>query len=354
MDLSKLDVEIFTHRYAQEIIKIQSQVARLSELCRGPNNLRQVRVFLSVFMPGDGDEDIDKRFMKNELFYHSTRYFLRQHIAAFLLDPLRNLRLSPGGRVSINSGYFKLSVFKGIPKLLTNACLMESSTTDYESITAYVDAIDNPRQVAESYCKERSLDHYSLAHEGHAKEEILTTLIRGDVQAFSTGHGKFIARVLVLLNAPTQFHKHRREEDAPPQPNPLTDEEATSFGRALARLAEARPKDSMLNSSGPVHVENAIARWQAAHKLRFMAHRKETREIKAERATKRIKLDEGARGTWENDASSGSEFEITDDEEVYAENYSDGKYDYCFMQDEGEDSDGLSWCAEDSPWYRWY
>lgn len=89
------------------------------------NQLQDVHISCKVFMYADSQGKSTKRYFKEQFFHHNTGGISRQHMVAFMLDPLRNIRLSLGGKLTLGCSwghgsdceYFDLSVFNQVGHL---------------------------------------------------------------------------------------------------------------------------------------------------------------------------------------------------------------------------------------------
>lgn len=170
-------------------------------------------------------------------------------------------------------------------------------------------------------------------------EDVLKALITADAKSLHFHHEHFVARVHDLLEDTVPSQAQRR--------GPFTTSQAyhrrkqTEFDRALEKLADLRPKAVDVSDSGAALVSEAIDRWKAGHKPKFMAHRKMKRDMQGQRPTKRVKLDREASDSQEHVRSEESEVEY--DEWLYSNSYRDGSYDTCYLENEAGDSDSEKW-----------
>lgn len=114
-----LEVIINTREYEESVCQIYCHMAKIASQLKSSKQLQNVEITLGIRMATDLYNDINREYLKKRLLYHRDGSASRQHIAAFILDPLRDVRLVAGGRITFSCNYFDLSAFKDIPKVLT-------------------------------------------------------------------------------------------------------------------------------------------------------------------------------------------------------------------------------------------
>lgn len=328
-----------------EVCESHVLIAQLAQWLK-QNRLRSMRIYFDVIMAYDEGYTQDKAFFKRGLFYHKNGECSRQHVAASIMDPLRNVRISQGGEVSIHPGYFELSAFQTLPERLTKGMLTQKAPAMYTAFVPYMQALQDVRKLVYPSYRQQWWTYTDGRHLEVAHQKILCEIIKGNIEKMKARHEKYVSLFCAAIQDPLAFRtSHASAIDD--IKGPLTDEQAIVVGRAMARLAKSRPRMLERTDLGVTHVDMAIASWKAAHKSKFMAHLEENSEDwKHERLEYREERKRLARIMGEDVDSDDSDMGISDTEihsELHEEIHYDDELDYNFLDNEAEDSDGLVW-----------
>ncbi|KAM0722039.1 hypothetical protein Q7P37_002965 [Cladosporium fusiforme] len=307
------------------------------------NKLQSLCIFFDIFfLPSDGeDSPLGAASLKSELSQHKAGDLTRQHIAAFMMDPLRSIRLAAGGKVAMDV-CFELSAFQQVRNVLEKEMLTAKPppSPSYGPFIPYIQALKAVDGMVRSYAEQYR--YYFRLGEPPPTNAIVHEIIRGDLKEMTAHHEKYVRCVLTRLRDPMPGgHRYRQDYDCF-QPQPLTDGRAVEFGRALTRLATSLPRTLDVSALGPTLVDKAIVGWKAAHKAKFMAKRRRMREEErfARGAGKRLKREDGGDLSVEvwpvcEDGAGDTDF---DDQ-----GYGDGRRYDKFLGGEEQDSDAVIW-----------
>ncbi|KAK5119163.1 hypothetical protein LTR85_007777 [Meristemomyces frigidus] len=240
--VKRLDLFLSSDGRPRDVREAHELVVALVGWLNAPNQLQHLNILLDVHMsPRDDDQRVGLSYMRSQLVTQRPDDISRQQIAAFVIDPTRNLRLSQNGaRLRIRFPGFRLAAFKHLPSLIKRDMRNTSKPpVDHDPFGHYTSRTDEMLGAHFQRPTYRLFERL-LKKVQHAR-------IKGDGKRLIELHHRFEREVLVALRRP--------EKD--PWPWNLeaetTEEQFAEIGHTISRLCANLPRDVDTCDFGAVH-----------------------------------------------------------------------------------------------------
>lgn len=242
------------------------------------HQLHDVSILFEMHLPHDFIS-FQKYDMTAQLLQHKTGDITWQHIAAFVLDPLRDIQVRRTGKVIVDRPLstpqvFQIPAFRHLPADLAEAMRSgEYGSNKHSKFVAYLEALRSVCDLLHTFCDHDSMDAIKVAYCSALQysEEMLydirCAVIRGDIEALLVYHNEYIKRLLLILPDPGVCEPGKTNFDLGLSLQLLSNDQAVALSCALAVLSEAFPQDVDAASLGAMHVEQAITRWKMHNEL---------------------------------------------------------------------------------------
>lgn len=268
----------------REICSTHMTTSYLADLVKR-HQMHDLSIFLDMQLPQYLITS-SKKDTRTQLLRHNVGDVTWQHIAAFVMDPLRDIQVRRGGKVNFDRPLhmpqvFQLPVFRQLPADLTEAMRAEGqgaeSNDNYSSFVPYLEALETVDDIVLATCKMcfDSSQTTPWNYMRHGMEcpllrenikpvlhNIRCSVIRGDVEALRRHHEEYVRKLLLVFEEVGMCDPEHIDHDSGSPLKPLPDDRIVSLSCALAMMGVAFPKNVSTFDLGPMHVERAIARWK--------------------------------------------------------------------------------------------
>ncbi|KAK5715889.1 hypothetical protein LTR15_009714 [Elasticomyces elasticus] len=249
--IKRLEVLVSTDSDEIEVCNAHRLVCILADRLAKSEVLKKLNIYLDIYMPGDRDCDMSRSFFRSELRSQKHDAISRHHIEAFVVDPLRALRLTHDAEITINFPGFRIAALKHVPDALTQDMASNSLPGDYRRFSSFLDALETSLETLRLMFS--SWVHVVLDQLPH---RMRVAVIRCNRQCLGKLHEQYLREALAALkpnpSAPAVSHRLILRED-------LTDQDYTNLGRHFARLSMALPRaDQIPSDSGPLLIDAAL------------------------------------------------------------------------------------------------
>lgn len=220
----------------------------------------------------------EKQDLDTQLSQHRPGDITWPHIAVFVMDPLREIHLRPGGRVifkppTYTPQIFELPAFQHLRVDLAEAMVgageqgpQPELSGKYSIFVLYLEALQTLRDLKQTILNQYYFDARRIAYAEIMlySEEVLYNIrcavIRSDIVALRVHHNEYVRRLLLLLQSPGACQPEYASFGSSLQP--LSDGLAVALSSALSMLAVVFPQNMATFDLGAMHIERAILRWQ--------------------------------------------------------------------------------------------
>ncbi|KAK5675683.1 hypothetical protein LTS10_011783 [Elasticomyces elasticus] len=242
--IKRLEVLVSTDSDEIEICNAHRLVCILADRLAKSEVLKKLNIYLDIYMPGDRDYDMSRSFFRSELRSQKHDAISRHHIAAFVVDPLRALRLT-------HDAESRIAALKDVPDALTQDMASSSLPGDYRRFSSFLDALETSLEILRLMFS--SWVHVVLDQLPH---KMRVAVIRCNRSCLGKLHEQYLREALAALkpnpNAPAVSHRLILRED-------LIEQDYTNLGRHFARLSMALPRaDQIPSDSGPLLIDAAL------------------------------------------------------------------------------------------------
>lgn len=267
-----------------EVCTTHTTMARLSKFVKH-HQLDDVSILFEMHLPHDFIS-FQKSDMNAQLSQHRTGDLTWQHIAAFVIDPLRETKVRPGGKVIFDRPLytpqvFQLPAFRHLTVDLAKAMRSDGQgrqlepSDNYSKFAPYLEALQSVCDLLQTFCNRCHSKVSKIAYSEmmlYPEEElygIRCAVVRADIEALSLHHDEYIKRVLLLLQKPGVCEPEHTNFDLGSSVQLLSNKQAVALSCALTVLALAFPQDIAEFDLGAMHVERAIMRWNMHNGSRY-------------------------------------------------------------------------------------
>jgi hypothetical protein len=236
------------------------------------HQLQDVSILLEMHLPHD-HLSFQKNDMAAQLLQHKTGDLTWPHIAAFVIDPLRDIQVRRSGKVIFDRPLhtpqvFQIPAFRHLPAELAETMRCGTYGGDKHSkFVPYLEALQAVCDSLQTFYYHDSDDVNTVAYCDmllHSEEmlyDIRCAVIRGDIEALLVYHNEYIRRLLLVLPDPGVCEPGKTNFDLGSSLQLLSNEQAIALSCALTVLSCAFPTNVEVFSLGAMHVERAIVRW---------------------------------------------------------------------------------------------
>ncbi|KAK3635225.1 hypothetical protein LTR56_014834 [Elasticomyces elasticus] len=247
----RLEVLVSTDSDEIEICNAHRLVCILADRLAKSEVLIKLNIYLDIYMPGDRDCDMSRSFFRSELRSRKHDAISRHHIAAFVVDPLRALRLTHDAEITIHFPGFGIAALKDVPDALTKDMTSSSLPGNYRRFSSFLDAFETSLKTLRLMFS--SWVHVVLDQLPH---KMRVAVIRCNRSCLGKLHEQYLREALAALkpnpSAPAVSHRLILRED-------LTEQDYTNLGRHFACLSMALPRaDQIPSDSGPLLIDAAL------------------------------------------------------------------------------------------------
>ncbi|KAK4891863.1 hypothetical protein LTR27_009562 [Elasticomyces elasticus] len=269
----RLDLLITTRDNGNDACAAQDLTSTLVDWLR-IHHLSKMNVYLDV--DGTGHEhDAGLHHMRYKLMHQTPQKTSSQHVAAFVAEPLRDLCLTRSScpYVRVRFPGFRLGIFKHMPNTIRRDMRTTRSLTWYGAFSRYTTAFDQSFSLLKSMFVEWPYFTFQ-----RMPEKIYDARIRCDEKGLRELHNRFVRNGLAMLH-PSGWAQDRKWDFTYEARNDLTEQDYIIYGRSLARLAAALPREtSSAGTPGPKLIDIAYKAWRAKRKAGRRARMRQATE----------------------------------------------------------------------------
>jgi hypothetical protein len=261
-----------------EVCLTHMTTAYLANLVKN-HQLHDVSILFEMHLPHDFIS-FQKTDVTAQLSQHKPGDIIWQHIAAFVIDPLRDIQVRRNGKVNFDRPLhtpqvFQIPAFRHLPADLAETMRSEKYGDDKHSkFLPYLEALRAVCELLSTFCEYDCIDASKVAycemvlHSEEMLYDIRCAIIRGDMEALLVYHNEYIRRLLLILPDPGVCEPGKTNFDLGLSLQLLSNGQAIALSIALAMFAAAFPQDVDVFSLGAMHVERAIMRWKMQNELK--------------------------------------------------------------------------------------
>ncbi|KAK5693148.1 hypothetical protein LTR97_010624 [Elasticomyces elasticus] len=245
--IKRLEVLVSTDSNEIEVCNAHRLVCVLADRLAKSDVLRKLNIYLDIYMPGDRDCDMSRSELRS--LKHDA--ISRHHIAAFVVDPLRALRLKHDAEITVHFPGFRIAALKDVPDALIQDMASSSLPGDYRRFSSFLYGFEASLETLRLMFS--SWVHVVLDQLPH---KMRVAVIRCNRPCLGKLHERYLREALAALkpnpSAPAVSHRLILRED-------LTEQDYTNLGRHFACLSMALPRaDQIPSDSGPLLIDAAL------------------------------------------------------------------------------------------------
>jgi len=260
-----------------EVCLTHVTIAHLANFVKN-HQLHDVSILFEMHLPHDFIS-FQKTDMTVQLLHHKPGDITWQHIAAFVIDPFRDLQVRRTGKVNFDRPLhtpqvFQIPAFQHRPADLAETMRSGVFSHKHSKFLPYLEALRGVCDLLSTFCENDCIDASKGAycemvlHSEEMLYDIRCAVVRGDLEALLIYHNEYIRRLLLLLPDPGVCEPGKTNFDLGLSLQLLSNDQAIALSIALAMLAAAFPQDVDVSSLGAMHVERAIMRWKTQNALK--------------------------------------------------------------------------------------
>jgi hypothetical protein len=262
----------------KEVCLMHTTIAHLANFVK-KHQLHDVSILFEMHLPHDFIS-FQKSDMQAQLLQHKTGDITWQHIAAFVLDPLRDIQVRRNGKVIFDRPLhtpqvFQIPAFQHLPADLAETMRSGEFGDKHSKFVPYLEALEALCELLKTFYDHDSIDNDDLdlarcemlLYAEAMLYDIRCAVIRGDIEALLVYHNEYIRRLLLILPDLGVCEPGKTNFDLGLSLQLLSNDQAVALSSALAVLSGTFPRDVDIISLGAMHVERAIMRWKLHNDL---------------------------------------------------------------------------------------